>query len=275
MDPFRLRAAAAGALIALCAGLLAASPAFDGLRGLSVDLLTMLRWHLHSATCTRRRPRKRFVVALDEETFRTPPFEGTPSVTWTPEIGRVLDAVIDGGAKVVGFDVVFPTSIEQSAVRFGDETLSRHTPARLRPRLSARARARRTRRQGRARRSPASGPAGAPLAGPTHRRRLRAQHPGAERVQRPGRRDPARAARVHGRRRPGPLDGGGARGARRRHAAVGDARHRGCRRGARSRSTSRPAPTTSPPFSLADLRACVEKGDKDFFRRHFAGKRPC
>ena len=27
-----------------------------------------------------------------------------------------------------------------------------------------------------------------------------------------------------------------------------------------------------PTFSLADLRACVEKGDKDFFRRHFEGK---
>ena len=63
------------------------------------------------------------MVALDEETFRTPPFEGSPSVTWTPEIGRVLTAIIDGGAKVVGFDIVFPTSIEQSAVPFGDETL--------------------------------------------------------------------------------------------------------------------------------------------------------
>src|SRR4029453_16823664 len=27
-----------------------------------------------------------------------------------------------------------------------------------------------------------------------------------------------------------------------------------------------------PTFSLADLRACVEKGDKEFFRRHFEGK---
>jgi CHASE2 domain-containing sensor protein len=27
-----------------------------------------------------------------------------------------------------------------------------------------------------------------------------------------------------------------------------------------------------PTFSLADLRACVEKGDTDFFRRHFDGK---
>ena len=44
MDQVRLRAAAAGGLIALAAGLLAASPALDGLRGFSIDLLTMLRW---------------------------------------------------------------------------------------------------------------------------------------------------------------------------------------------------------------------------------------
>ena len=76
-----------------------------------------------SATCIRRQSSPAVVVALDEETFRTPPFAGSPSVTWTPEIGRVLSAIIDGGAKVVGFDIVFPTSIEQSAVPFGDETL--------------------------------------------------------------------------------------------------------------------------------------------------------
>ena len=62
-------------------------------------------------------------VVFDEETFRTPPFEGTPTVTWTREIGQVLTAMLDGGAKVVGFDIVLPTSIEQSAMPFGDETL--------------------------------------------------------------------------------------------------------------------------------------------------------
>jgi adenylate cyclase/guanylate cyclase len=46
MDPVRLRAAAAAFLIALAAGLLAASPALDGLRGLSIDALTMLRWRV-------------------------------------------------------------------------------------------------------------------------------------------------------------------------------------------------------------------------------------
>jgi class 3 adenylate cyclase/CHASE2 domain-containing sensor protein len=35
----------------------------------------------------------------------------------------VLSAVIDGGAKVVGFDIVFPTSIEQSELPFGDDLL--------------------------------------------------------------------------------------------------------------------------------------------------------
>jgi CHASE2 domain-containing sensor protein len=122
MDPVRLRAAAAGALIALSAGLLAASPAFDSLQGFSIDVLTMLRWRafgdLHPPASSPA-----VVVALDEETFRTPPFQGSPSVTWTPEIGRVVTALIDGGAKVIGFDVVFPTSIEQSALPFGDETL--------------------------------------------------------------------------------------------------------------------------------------------------------
>src|SRR5258707_15175240 len=122
MDPVRLRTLAAGGLIALAAGLLAASPALDGLRGFSIDLLTMLRWrafgdvHLPASSPA-------VVVVLDEETFRSPPFEGSPSVTWTPEIGRVLTAIIGGGAKVVGFDIVFPTSIEQSTVPFGDGTL--------------------------------------------------------------------------------------------------------------------------------------------------------
>ena len=84
-------------------------------------MLTALRWRVFGNAHEPRSPA--VVVAIDEETFRTPPFEGTPSVTWTREIGRVLTAIIDGGAKVVGFDIVFPTSIEQSEMPFGDETL--------------------------------------------------------------------------------------------------------------------------------------------------------
>ena len=63
------------------------------------------------------------MIAIDEETYETPPFKGSPTPTWTTEIGRVLTAVLDGGAKVAGFDIVFADSIEQSEMPFGDASL--------------------------------------------------------------------------------------------------------------------------------------------------------
>jgi class 3 adenylate cyclase/CHASE2 domain-containing sensor protein len=108
--------------IALVAGALAASPAFDGLRGLSLDALTALRWRLignrHDPSASPA-----VVIALDRDSYRTPPFKGTPTITWTREIGRLVTAVIDGGARVVGFDLVFPTSIEESEISFNGETV--------------------------------------------------------------------------------------------------------------------------------------------------------
>lgn len=108
--------------IALACGGLSALPAFDGLRGLTLDVLTALRWQAfgprHAPATSRV-----VVVAIDEETYATPPFQGSPTITWTREIGRVLEAVVDGGAAVVGFDIVFPSSIEQSAIPFGDDAV--------------------------------------------------------------------------------------------------------------------------------------------------------
>ena len=118
----RRRDALVAVVIAITAGIAAASPAFGPLHGMSIDALTALRWFAFGpARAPATSPA--VVVALDEETYRTPPFIGTPGVTWTREIGRVMTAVIEGGAKVVGFDVIFPTSIEQSEISFGDETL--------------------------------------------------------------------------------------------------------------------------------------------------------
>ena len=67
--------------------------------------------------------------------IRTPPFEGTPNVTWTREIGRVLTAIVDGGAKrgrlrhrLSGLDRAVGDAVRRrDAGRAG---------ARLRPRLS-------------------------------------------------------------------------------------------------------------------------------------------
>ena len=108
--------------IALLSGLLFASPALDIAHGLSIDVLTALRWQVFGE---RHEPAAApaVVVVIDEESFASPPFKSSPILTWTREIGRVLTAVIAGGAKAVGFDIVFPALIEQSEISFGDEML--------------------------------------------------------------------------------------------------------------------------------------------------------
>lgn len=122
MGRIRSRGALFGVAVALIAALLAASPACEMLRGVSLDVLTTLRWH---AFGPRHDPASSptVVVAIDEQTHQTPPFEGTPQVTWTRELGRIVTALVEADAKVIGFDVIFPASIEQSQIPFGDEPL--------------------------------------------------------------------------------------------------------------------------------------------------------
>jgi adenylate cyclase len=109
-------------LASLACGLLSAFPPVSFLHGWSIDVLTALRWEIFGAA---RDPASKpiAVVAIDEETYQTQPFKGSPTLTWTTEVGRVLNAVVDGGAAVVGFDIVFPTSIEQSEIPFGEDQL--------------------------------------------------------------------------------------------------------------------------------------------------------
>jgi adenylate cyclase len=108
--------------IALVSGALVDSPALGGLRGLSLDALTALRWRVFGNKHDPSRS-PTVVIALDQDSYNTPPFKGAPTVTWTREIGRVVTGVLDGGAKVIGFDVVFPTSIEESGISFDSETI--------------------------------------------------------------------------------------------------------------------------------------------------------
>ncbi|WP_441234131.1 CHASE2 domain-containing protein [Bradyrhizobium sp. 930_D9_N1_4] len=112
----------AALLIALLAGAVFTSPPLQTLQGLSLDILTALRAKLIG---DRRDPATSpvVVVAIDGETYDTPPFKGSPTLTWTREIGRVLGSIADGGAKAVGFDVIFPSSIEQSEIPFGEAPL--------------------------------------------------------------------------------------------------------------------------------------------------------
>src|ERR1700730_17951645 len=97
------RDAVAILLGAVICGLATALPPMRQVHGWSIDILTALRWHVfgprHDAATLPV-----VVIAIDEETHATPPFDHSPTSTWTPEIGRVLSAVLEGGAKVAGFD---------------------------------------------------------------------------------------------------------------------------------------------------------------------------
>jgi class 3 adenylate cyclase len=116
------RDAIAVLLVALLSGLASTLPPASLVHGWSLDVLTGLRWKLFGARHDAASAPVA-VIAIDEETYDTAPFKGTPTSAWTTEIGRVLTAVLDGGAKVAGFDVVFANSIEQSEIPFGDDIL--------------------------------------------------------------------------------------------------------------------------------------------------------
>jgi serine phosphatase RsbU (regulator of sigma subunit)/CHASE2 domain-containing sensor protein len=269
----RLRAASVVLLVSVGVGLLAASPAFDRLSGLSLDMLTALRWRV----CGNQHPpadSPAVVVAIDEETFRTPPFAGTPTVTWTREIARVLTALIDGGAAVVGFDVVFPTSIEQSELPFDDAAAHETIGSRLRgfDRDFLRALALGAR-------------AGKVVLGET-------QHQDKPLLPAPGQRAAVgfgrniRALNLYSdaddiaRRMPLSFMVDGVRVPS--FAVELAARARGAPPSPDLAQTGAVPNTITlnfaggaddiPTFSFADLHACVEKNDADFFRRHFAGK---
>ena len=108
--------------IALASAALFVSPLLDRGRGLSLDILTWLRFetsgHRHDPAQSLA-----VVIGIDEDSYQSPPLKGSPLPAWTGEIGRVLSATLDGGAEVVGFDIVFQDSIELSEIPFADGTL--------------------------------------------------------------------------------------------------------------------------------------------------------
>jgi adenylate cyclase len=266
----------AAALIALLAGAVFTSPPLHTLQGLSLDILTALRAKLVGDTGDPTTSPV-VVVAIDGETYDTPPFKGSPTPTWTREIGRVIGAVVDGGAKVVGFDIIFPASIEQSEIPFGDAPLGARMKGFDRDFLIAL-------RQ--------TSDAGKLVLGWT----LSNDHPDVPyHAQQLAVRNNIRALNVHTdtddviRRMPlsFAIDGkpvpamavelaSRALGAKPEIAPSGAMTLSGYVIPSAVPNTLtlnfRGAGRDVPTFSFADLRACVEKGDRDFFRRAFDGK---
>ncbi len=101
-------------------GLTLGLPALDRFDGLTIDILHWLKERTDSST-GRTVDSQAIVVAIDEQTYATPPFSRGPKVTWTRELGTVLDGLRTAGAKAVGFDVIFPSTMESFARGFDRE----------------------------------------------------------------------------------------------------------------------------------------------------------
>ncbi|MGK9164969.1 CHASE2 domain-containing protein [Inquilinus limosus] len=64
------------------------------------------------------------VVAIREETYRTPPLQNRPKVAWTPQLGAVLAGLAQGGASVIGLDEIYPTTLDRpDLIRHHDRPL--------------------------------------------------------------------------------------------------------------------------------------------------------
>ena len=274
----RRRDALGALVIALVSGLVFASPALDIAHGLSIDVLTALRWRVFG-----QRPQSEaaptVVIVLDEESFDTPPFKGSPILTWTREIGKVLTAVIDGGAKVVGFDIVFPALIEQSEIPFDGEMLG----ARLRGfdrnflrALAIGARAEKVVLGEVLQRDRPIGPSPAQRIAVGRNRNVRALNTYSDpdyvvrrlplALPAEKRREPSMAVELASR----------ALGATPEVAPDGTTTLAGYRIPSAVPNTLtlnfEGGADAIPTYSFADLYACAEKGDTEFFRRNFDGK---
>lgn len=83
-------------------------PTLDPFDRLDLDALHLLRSSLPGKGPSPAP--KVTIIAIDETTYQTPPFQGLPKVMWTRQIALVQDAVLKAGAKVFAWDIILPTS---------------------------------------------------------------------------------------------------------------------------------------------------------------------
>ncbi|WP_081688933.1 adenylate/guanylate cyclase domain-containing protein [Inquilinus limosus] len=115
MRRLRRLGVALGIGVVLGSGLLL--PGADLLQRQGIDLLL---WLDRPLGWTRRPLPDRppvAVVAIREETYRTPPLHNRPKVAWTPELGFVLAGLAEGGARVIGLDEIYPTTLDRPELK--------------------------------------------------------------------------------------------------------------------------------------------------------------
>lgn len=251
MTPAKLRdLAVVGALALVAAAGFASGPAADWLRGPSLDLLLPLR---HALTVQLAPAGRVAVVAIDEETYRRPPFSEMPQAGWSPLLAPVVNAVA-AEAAVIGFDVVYSTSLDnlqrgyernflvalRNAARAGKLVLGKvqHSAHPILPHPSQQI----------------------AVGGASNIRPLNAFE------------DPDGVIRRL------PLTFAAADGGREAGLAAELAQRAGARAmppvdaGGNMLLDFNTAPGAVPTYSLADLHACAAAGRADYFRDHFAGR---
>ena len=271
----RLGRFAVAVVVVLIATLIPFSPLLRNAQGLTVDLLHWLR-HV-SGQSIDQPPSKAVILGIDEETYKRPPFSGIPNVMWTPQMAAVFDKMLANGVAVIGFDIVFPTSIEEFS-RDGERPLAGYERPFLRTLLRG------GRQQGKI-----------VLGYVQHQGTPLFPHQGQERIV--GGRDNIRSLNAYddddGVIRRVPLGFDREPGAKLEPSFSVELASRALgfdplvAQGPDPMFGDRPVltdgkgnvllnfdtrPGAVPVYSLADMNACVEKGDDAYFERHFKDK---
>ncbi|MEJ2213311.1 MAG: adenylate/guanylate cyclase domain-containing protein [Gammaproteobacteria bacterium] len=92
--------------------LFAFSDYFENVDAYSKDIMLLIR---HQVFKPKVDPSSSpvVVIAVDEKTYDTEPFSSRPKVLWTPYLAKVQDLLLKSGVKVVGYDIIFSSSVEE------------------------------------------------------------------------------------------------------------------------------------------------------------------
>ncbi|NIA69188.1 CHASE2 domain-containing protein [Pelagibius litoralis] len=257
--------------IAAVATFVAAQPFLVAMERPAFDGLLALRHQIYAQQVSRQSAQA-VVIGLDRETALRPPFDRLPEALWTPQLAKVMTAMLDSGVAVIAQQQAFTTSADAAvpgydadylavlgvAAESGQVVLGRRAP-------------------GPDRLSPFPGHL-VPLGGYRHVRRAELQpDPDGvvrrvalyeERLASNGAAglEPSLvlelAARVLG-ERPAMVAG--------QDVVLGGYAVPGSPSNAMILNPQG-GDGAVPVYSLADLYACAEEGDQEFFRQHFEGK---
>jgi adenylate cyclase len=112
--PDRVQTLLAGlAVVAITASAVLVPGQRGWLAGLSMDTLFGLREFAYGPRRPAGPDTQVALVLIDEDTYALPPFHGLSKDLWTPFFASVIGAVDAAEPRVIGFDIILPSSLER------------------------------------------------------------------------------------------------------------------------------------------------------------------